>query len=327
MNIFESTFEKHKKLVLESRNGLIGEEASLTPAEIKQYKIKFGQMLKKDLGSFVKELQSAITDPKVQAFLMAAKEDGATDDDVIRIQQNEVPVLSLIPTQNEVFLEKSLNWPFNKQPENIVSYIRDAKGSMLPIIVSGNYVIDGHHRWSQIFCLNPKGVIPVYNITFEGKSDPTTILKKIHLGIAATRKELPTTGGQSTDTDLFKVAQDGFAKWIHANLDNNEAALKSFKIVEAEMKSKLQEADDAAAGNNVQFVSNVIIPYLWKNVLLIKQRPGEYERAIMPQTEKGGDGKLDTFINTMKSGNINVDPMTETLFESTFNKFKNLYTK
>jgi hypothetical protein len=204
-------------------------------------------MLKKDLGSFVKELQSAITDPKVQAFLMAAKEDGATDDDVIRIQQNEVPVLSLIPTQNEVFLEKSLNWPFNKQPENIVSYIRDAKGSMLPIIVSGNYVIDGHHRWSQIFCLNPKGVIPVYNITFEGKSDPTTILKKIHLGIAATRKELPTTGGQSTDTDLFKVAQDGFAKWIHANLDNNEAALKSFKIVEAEMKSKLQEADDAAA--------------------------------------------------------------------------------
>ena len=93
------------------------------------------------------------------------------------------------------------------------------------------------------------------------------------------------------------------------------------------MKYKLQEADDAAAGNNVQFVSNVIIPYLWKNVLLIKQRRGEYERAIMPQTEKGGDGKLDTFINTMKSGNINVDPMTETLFESTFNKFKNLYTK
>ncbi len=325
MNIFESTFEKHKKLVLEKQRSLIIEEETISPAEIKQYKIKFAQMMQKDLAGFVSELESAISDPKVQAFLLAAKTDGVNDDDVIDIQETQVSVSSLKPTQSEVFLEKSLDFPLNKQQENIESYIKTKQGIMPRIVVSGDYVIDGHHRWSQIYCLNSEGIIPVYNITFGGKEDPTTILKKIHLGIAATRKELPSSPRESKDTDLFKVSLDGFSNWIHKNVDNNTPALQAFKAVESEMKSKLQEAEGFPEGNNAQFVTDVVIPFLWKNVLSLKQTPGPYPRAIMPQTEKGGDGKIGTFINTMKSGNINADPQTEgKLFESTFEKHKKL---
>ena len=341
MNIFESTFEKHKQLMMEaqkftSREKVDGDKFNksipgLTNQEVKNYKIKFGQMMKKDLGSFVRELQSAIGDSKVQRFLVAAQSDGTKDDDDVDIGEQVIQVSNLIPTQNEVFLEKSLDFPLNKQQDNIVSYIKNGYGKMPRIVVSGNYIIDGHHRWSQIYCLNAEAVIPVYNVTFSGKENPDEILKKMHLAISATTGTVPLSPGESKDTDLFKVDETTFSAWIHKNVDKNEYALEAFKTVEDDMKQKISSSssgDEKVPTNEadgVELVTNVVIPYLWKNILQLKQQPGKYPRSIMPQTEKDSD--INKFVGNLKSGNINVDPMTETLFESTFNKFKNLYTK
>jgi hypothetical protein len=293
---------------------------------MKQY---MGKLVDLPLQSFVPKLAQAIQNPKVQKFLMMAKADGKSDDDKISVQEGEVDVSSLIPTQNEVFLEKSLAWPFSKQPDNIIKVITNGNAPGMPsIVVSGNYIIDGHHRWSQIYCLNKNGKIPTYNITFEGNADPTQILKKIHLGIAATTGDVPLTGGESKDTNLFTVGYDAFKSWVGGNL--NEKSIQAFKTVEDIMKSRIGSKKDTKTeiANNSEdpFVKDIIVPYLWSNVESIKTHRGEYPRAIMPQTEKNTE--IGSFVNTMKSGNVNVDVKTENkIFESTFNKFKNLYTK
>jgi hypothetical protein len=380
MNIFESTFEKHKKLMLEKQftpaeynrlstdvsNRMSAVDKELEKAETpellkkkqelqaymaklsdknpekqlkqlpnlsqnqyKQISTNLTKLMAGDLPSFVTGLSSAIKDLKVQKFLMMAREDGTSDDDKISVQEAEVNVSSLFPTQNEVFLEKSLDYPIKTKPKNISSYIKNGIGSMPSIVVSGNYIIDGHHRWSQIYCLNKNGKIPTYNISFDGKEDPTTILKKIHIGIAATTGKVPLTGGESKDTNLFTVEYNVFRLWITDRLSANPRALDAFKQVEDEMRKKIGSKKDVttemAAQSEDPFIKNVILPYLWSNVEAIKANRGKYPRSIMPQTEKDTD--IGTFINTIKSGDINVDVQTENLFESTFNKFKNLYTK
>lgn len=379
MNLFESTFEKHKKLMLEKQfspaeYNRVATDASnrmasidkklekdpknvellkkkqelqafmktlankdtesqlpaLSKSQYKQISTTLAKLMAGDLGSFVSGLASAIKDPKVQKFLMMAKEDGVSDDDKISVQEGEVEVSSLIPTQNEVFLEKSLEWPLAKQPKNIIDYIKNGKGSMPGIVVSGNYIIDGHHRWSQIYCLNKNGKIPVYNVLFQGKEDPTTILKKIHLGIAAATGHVPLSGGESKDTNLFTVEYGAFRLWITDKLSANLKSLKAFKSVESIMREKIGASRDIksemASESGDPLIKNVIVPYLWSNVEAIKAHRGEYPRAIMPQTEKDTD--IGTFLNTMKSGNVNVDVQTENkIFESTFKKFRDLYTK
>jgi hypothetical protein len=381
MNLFESTFEKHKQLMMEKQfspaeynriatdaaNRIAGIDKklkddpknpellkkkqelqsymatlskksseqqlqqlpNLSQNQYKQASTTLSKLMAADLPSFVGGLSKAIQDPKVQKFLLMAKTDGISDDDKVSVQEGETEVINLIPTQSEVFLEKSLDFPLTKQPKNISQYIKTGNGSMPKIIVSGNYIIDGHHRWSQVYCLNKNGKIPTYNVTFAGREDPTTILKKIHIGIAATTGDVPISAGESKDTNLFTIEYTTFKVWLVDKLSAYPNALKEFKKVESEMRSKIGSGKDIklemAKENEDPFIKNVVSPYLWSNIEALKSKRGQYPRSVMPQTEKDTD--IGTFVNTMRSGNVNVDVQTENLFESTFKKFRDLYTK
>jgi len=405
MNLFESTFEKHKHLMMEKRLRLnrgerttivnniksqikylkkksasfptnttlspeqkaekakidsdltkyntalakyqktAGEELDanlpkLTPTDYSRISTDFSKLMAGDLSGFVDGLKKSISDPKVQKFLLMAKEDGKLDDDKIFIEQQDVVVANLEPTQNEVFLEKSLQYPFENKPENISNFINGDTKDMPRIVVSGKYIIDGHHRWGQIYCLNKKGTIATYNITFEGKSDPDTLLKKMHLGIAATTGNVPLTGGESEDTNLFTVTREKFGQWILDKLTEFSNALQSFKEVGDIMRKEIKEIPEekppidsskdskneiANENEDTLFIKNVIIPYLWLNVESLRKNRGKHARAIMPQTEK--DTPIDSFIKVMGSQRVNVDVQSESLFESTFKKFRDLYTR
>ena len=78
---------------------------------------------------------------------------------------------SLIPTQSEIDITKSLVWGLKGGEKeanaeiacaNIDKFfsgeaIKLGKGEGLPIVTFGSYIIDGHHRWSQVYCFNPSG--------------------------------------------------------------------------------------------------------------------------------------------------------------------------
>lgn len=329
MNIFESTFEKHKKLMLER----------LSP-EFSDTKMTMSKIMKMDFGNqFVSQLKQAIQDPKVQQFLTAAKNDGSMDDDKIYVNGPiPVAVKDLYATQNEVFLNKSLEYPLeNKRTEQIKKLIcpphfdNDPK---LRIVISGNYVIDGHHRWSQIFCWSKEAKIPAYNITYEGSADAGELLKKAHLGVAASKKDVPLEDKPGVG-NLFSINQDLLTQWLVRALLRYEMVpfFKDPQVLE-EMKkhlsnrvneispydkSKPQDRGTMQRGytrpskeeagsvqDDVKFIKEVVGPYIWSNAQELPKHKGAYPRRIMPQA---GDkaGSVEPFVDAMRSGDINID--------------------
>lgn len=164
-----------------------GGAAPLDDAKLKEYEslmaMPFGQ-------EFVSKLSELIKDDKVTAFLNAGLADGNAADDKISVKRGPIVVNSLKPTQSEIDLKGSVGWPF-KNPGTIAGILAGTAGVInSPLVVSNGYVIDGHHRWSQVYCLNPSATIDC--IDFVGFKSPAQALKMVDLAIAAKIKRLPT---------------------------------------------------------------------------------------------------------------------------------------
>lgn len=399
MNIFESTFEKHKKLVLEATtpeqkklfkakeeelkkmspeeltnfekeqraiakdakikkdkakeseaNTLVGiavgirksnlaKGKALDPEEFKQIQAKLSDIIDKDYPGFVGELKSAIRDPKVQKFLLSAKKDASLQDDKINIEPARPRCSELQATQNEVFFENSIAKPIsNKMFGQIKNYITKGFDSSMPaLVIFGQYVVDGHHRWSQAFCWNKNSQMKAYNISFPG-ADVDEVLKKVQLGIAASVGDVPA-GSMEKGTNLFTMGENEFLAKLKETFTPETIAVFKDPEVQVAMKKNLgtpsasseKETEQPQPVNEAEmddatYLEKVIHPYMWSNIQALRQKSGKYPRAVMPQT--GENEPPQKFIRTMQSGNVNVDVKSENaIFESTFNKFKKLYAK
>lgn len=95
----------------------------------------------------------------------------------------DLPIMKVRPTQSEVDMEKSLKFPLNKNPEAAkVFFGKDPVMIKKPIVVAkvnnSFYVIDGHHRWSQVYCMNPHAVMKALVIESKNLFDtPDDVLK------------------------------------------------------------------------------------------------------------------------------------------------------
>ena len=163
-----------------------GGDATLDDAKLKEYEslmaMPFGQ-------EFVSKLSELIKDDKVSAFLNAGLADGDPEDDKITAKRGAIAVSSLKPTQNEIDLKGSVGWPF-KNPGTIAGILAGTAGVInSPLVVSNGYVIDGHHRWSQVYCLNPSATIECIDFGFKS---PDMALKMVDAAIAAKIKRIPT---------------------------------------------------------------------------------------------------------------------------------------
>ena len=99
-----------------------------------------------------------------------------------------IPVTDLQPTQKEIGLQNSLDWAITQEDANQY-FDGDSKTIGAPIVTyKGKYVIDGHHRWSQLYMLNPKAKITAYNIESiddNPNAKPEYVLKKLQMIIGA----------------------------------------------------------------------------------------------------------------------------------------------
>jgi hypothetical protein len=288
----------------------------------------------------------AIKDPKVVEFLRAAKADDAMNDDKITVSgPSLVPVKSLRATQSEVFIGKSMEFPIKNKSKHqqIKNYIINGEDDgMPPIIISGNFVIDGHHRWSQVFCWNSESKLKAYDIQIDAAKSVEDILKKMQLGIAATRGGLPLEDEPGAG-NLFTMDDGAITKWLTVKilqfdaydvfadpavsahmktaLAINQSELnekyapyalqgKDDRFTNRPEKEKTSKEDSEGRQKKVEYIRTVVGPYISKNVNVLKQNAGEYPRKIMPQTgmdTSGGKAEIEDFVNMMKSGNVNVD--------------------
>ena len=239
-------------------------------------------ILKKDYVSFVKELGDNIKDPK---FLDAIK--SLSSSTPVKTSAIAPVCTDLQPTQNEVVMDKSLSYPL-KDPASAEMYLKGGvvapAGKSIVTGGGGKFVIDGHHRWSQVFCINPTAKIKSLDLTDIKK--PLEALKATQIGIAAQTGTVPTAAGGGVN--LFQVGESELKKYVIDNI--KEPVIEIFK--------KYDKGDTPEA----------IADYIWGNVqTLKKQSPpvaGAPKRDVMPQTDDAPAWVDNTF---------NVEKLPETV--------------
>jgi hypothetical protein len=200
-----------------------------------------------------------------------------------------VPVAGLIPNQNEISLASSLGFPLGRDPEAIRTAF---KGGDVPVAdqliltsADGQYIVDGHHRWSQLFLINPFANIAAADIGYV--PNPKEALMQTQVAIAARTGFLDSQN--AGNDNLFTISQESFNVEV-AKIINNGRYPGGLSIptkpAVLEIFTEFLGLDGQTDAEKMDSIEN----YLWSNVLRMRENnfyitdaPG---RPVMPQTSR-----------------------------------------
>lgn len=258
--------------------------------------------------AYVSLLQKYSSDPKVIAVLKAGQTDGQPNDEKFGVSETTIAAKNLKPTQNEIGAEESLLNILTDQYNSLESFLNGTPDVGSPIITyNGEFVLDGHHRWSQVYAANPDAKLKAVNVT--GKLDPKDILKAVHTAIAADAGETKTVSANLKAGNLLEYSSQKTYGYVLENLTD-----KARKVW-----NKFGYDDDTQIAKHI--VKNV-------STMIKRSKPEDWapKRDFMPQPEKSGSDKWDV---TMKQGDVNlINPKKKDVKkESVINKMNSLLEK
>lgn len=265
------------------------------------------------VSDFVKKFKGIASDPKVQAVLKSGASDGDVDDEKISYEKTDINVKNLLPTQSEIGFDQSILTLLTDKFHSLTSILSGKAEVGGPIVTyNGKYVIDGHHRWSQVYAANPAASMPTLNIT--GKLDATEILKIVQMSVAAVTGKVPDADPKGINILTTPMTKEDVLERVEANLSTEAKSIWA---------NHGEKDNDAIAG----------LIYKNLNILKDENKPvgGAPGRIDMPQTDVGGKSvdKLDL----LAGGNINfIDPKasdmkSEKMVNETFKKHLGLLYK
>ena len=183
--------------------------------------------------AFIQDLNTLAIDPKIEN-LRDAIIDKFNSPDGVKVQfssATSMDIRNIHPTQFEVDMEKSLRFPLRDKPEGI-----NTAFSGKPVLIKNTplvvaeingtfYIIDGHHRWSQIYCLNPNAqmVVRVIKSDMFKSADDVLKLVQMQLFIAQDGGKLPQATVDS-EYNLYTIDEGAFKTWCEATI-SDEAAM------------------------------------------------------------------------------------------------------
>ena len=240
---------------------------------------------------FVKKLGEAAKDPKLRAVLIGGLLDGELLDDmvqhgnVMRMSQN------LKPIQHEIDLEASLQW-VGQTPDNVPLMLRG--GTLgpehfggVPLVASyGQYIIDGHHRWSQVYMINPEARLEVIDLNVE---DPRAALRRSQVAIAALTGEVPVAR-VGPSKNVFTMSPEEIRATIPKYLSP-----KFYQAFYNTYPDRFRTKED---------VHN----HIYENIIMMRQqnRPQtDIRRELMPQLGKVGARQG---VEALDAGKVNIKP-------------------
>lgn len=214
----------------------------------------------------IKYLDDIVKDPKLR-FILSLGFGGPLADVDLRSRETFISCSELMPTQNEIDLDKSLQWILNGK-QDLRKFFKNNVTVVSPIVsFKGTFVIDGHHRWSQAFICNPE--VKIQAIDYSGKLSPIQMLKAVQATIGSNLGKIPvsTVDGKS----LYAVSEEQLVVYIDKYL-SKKAESQYIELVE-----KCNNRDD-------------VIMYLTDNAMQLKanNKPimGAPKRNIMPQCDE-----------------------------------------
>lgn len=209
---------------------------------------KLKAMLGKNYENFVVALGDNIKDPKFLNFLQSGLKDGKDkSDDVVSFAEISPKCSDLLPTQNEIDLAGSLGFPLKKEStETLTGYLNGGThcpGKGCPnIIVCGKHIIDGHHRWSQLYCMNPNAQIKAINLIHPelNEKNPTNALKVVQMAIGAKLGYIPTVS--VSGTNLIGISESILRDYIKKTI--SKEAINAFSLFQKENPNKQESNFD-----------------------------------------------------------------------------------
>ena len=252
-------------------------------------------LLKQDYTTFVNKLKVDVKDKKFQDAIksLASK-------NKIAYKEMSIPVSQLKPTQNEIDVNKSLKFPLT----NAGSAEQCMKGGTVFIagkrIITaggGKYIIDGHHRWSQLCAMNPDAEIAAVDLS--DIKDPFKALKATQLGIAADLGKIDTQSVKGEN--LLAIDKSTLKNYVKktilddvANVMMSSDKMKSFNPNKSQEEPAKDEKEPVAEGE-MDGKKQKIANYIWSNVekMKAKNQPvsGAPKRDFMPQTDDAKNWK------------------------------------
>ena len=232
-------------------------------------------------GEFVKQLGSLAGDPKVQAFIKAGKEDGSDPDDKFSAVAKAISVKDLRPTQNEIDVKGSLFWPLTKVDSMKKCMSSGPITIKAPVVTyNGKWIIDGHHRWSQLYSMNQDGQINCLDLVGP-KMNPIDVLKIVQMAIAADLGKVPVASVKGQN--LLKMPPPNVKKYVEEVLLKDCAEIMLQAYASKKTEEPVQEGN-ADKSQNAK-VANIV----GKNVISMQKTgiptSGAPKRDVMPQTD------------------------------------------
>ena len=208
---------------------------------------------------FIDEISA---DPKLK-FILSLGFGGEFADLDLKIEEKSTPVKNLIPLQNEIGTDETFKFIFSGK--NIDNCFENPAVIKKPIVtLNSKYIIDGHHRWSEIFITNPKANVQCIDIV--GKISPLNALKAIQCTIASNLGHVVKTSKKGKN--LLELSKGEISKFV--------------KQVSLEAREKFNNYHISDCEH-----------YLLKNCLEMQKNNQPIKdapvRDIMPQTSKDPD--------------------------------------
>lgn len=247
-----------------------------------------------NVPQFTGNLASLLSDSKVRAVLESGLADGSVKDDTLNYSfSGSMPAGGLIPSQNEIGFDESVKNLLTDAYGTLASFLQgQANVGPDPIVTyGGKFVIDGHHRWSQVFVANPNASLPSLDIAPKSGYSPVDVLKAVHTAIGA---------------DLGKVPQSsasGMNVLSGISLAEVEGAVQDYLRADV--------MDTWRAHTDIR-TERELTEHLHENLTAIAKRgtaKGAPPRDHMPQTDSGGD--TADRLEMLEKGLINIEPPYE----------------
>ena len=280
-----------------------------------------------DVKSFLNSPEGS--DSKVRDFLTQTNDPS----EKISVKDDTIKAATLAPTQNEISIFNSIGWPLS----NIAS-LRNIKsgdptgghgnapnedGSIDPnrVISSGDLVIDGHHRWSQVFAIGgPQNDLMVKDIGLPGGT-ANEKLAVAQVAIVATMGDddygpavggpVPSKGGSGLPDNILGVDKTSIKEMILGSvgqtMDSGKPMMSPEWIAEARTDADAQEffgiTKDMRDEDIIEAVADVVAGNLSN---LPGMAAGAPSREDMPQFDLQTEPS-DVF-DKMDSGGVNFKP-------------------
>jgi len=104
-------------------------------------------------------------------FLTKGTEDGEEggNADIVKSKDTKLAANLLKPSQSAIYLEKAIGGVFGQVGDQARKGVVSGMNPNDIIVVKGNYILDGHHRWAAAMLANPKAKLEVTFIDLDIK--------------------------------------------------------------------------------------------------------------------------------------------------------------